>query len=149
MRIVLQRVRRAEVRVDGLIVGQIGVGWLVLLGVAKGDSDVEAEKLAEKVTNLRAFADADGKMNLDVRQAGGSVLVVSQFTLLADCRKGRRPSFLDAADPSEADRLYRRFVDVLRERGLTAETGIFRADMDVELVNHGPVTFLLESEPVA
>jgi D-aminoacyl-tRNA deacylase len=145
MRAVLQRVSRASVEVEGRIVGQIGVGWLVLLGVAKGDLDEDADKLAEKVVGLRAFEDEAGKMNLSVADVGGSVLVVSQFTLLGDCRAGRRPSFIDAAEPVEAERLYLRFADRIRGLGLTAETGTFRADMKVELVNDGPVTLLLDS----
>jgi D-tyrosyl-tRNA(Tyr) deacylase len=145
MRAVLQRVSRASVEVEGRIVGRIGLGWLVLLGVAKGDLEVDAEKLAEKVAGLRAFEDETGKMNLGVAEVGGSVLVVSQFTLLGDCRAGRRPSFVEAAEPVEAERLYLRFVERIRALGLTAETGVFRADMKVELVNDGPVTLLLDS----
>ena len=145
MRAVLQRVQRAEVRVEGQSVGRIDVGWLVLLGVARGDKEGDADRLAEKVANLRAFADSDGKMNRDVREAGGAILAVSQFTLLGDCRKGRRPGFSEAAEPAEAERLYDRFVAKAREHGLRVETGIFRADMAVELVNDGPVTFLLDS----
>jgi D-tyrosyl-tRNA(Tyr) deacylase len=145
MRAVLQRVSRASVTVDGQVVGRIDLGWLVLLGVAKGDLDDDADRLAEKVSVLRAFADDAGKMNRSVAEAGGGVLVVSQFTLLADCRGGRRPSFTEAADPGEAERLYLRFVDKLKSTGLPVETGIFRADMKVELVNDGPVTFLLDS----
>jgi D-aminoacyl-tRNA deacylase len=145
MRAVLQRVTRASVTVDGRVVGQIGVGWLVLLGVAKGDSDEDADRLADKVAVLRGFEDDTGKMNRSVAEAGGSVLVVSQFTLLADCRGGRRPSFTDAADPIEAERLYIRFSERLRANGLAVETGVFRADMKVELLNDGPVTFLLDS----
>jgi D-aminoacyl-tRNA deacylase len=145
MRAVLQRVSRASVEVEGEIVGRIGVGWLVLLGVAKGDSVEDADKLAEKVAGLRAFEDEGGKMNLAVADVGGSVLVVSQFTLLGDCRAGRRPSFTEAAEPVEAERLYLRFVERMRGLGLTAESGVFRADMKVELVNDGPVTLLLDS----
>ena len=145
MRAVLQRVTRASVEVDGAIVGRIGVGWLVLLGVAKGDADADADRLAEKVAGLRAFEDDAGKMNRAVGEAGGSVLVVSQFTLLGDCRQGRRPSFIEAADPAEAERLYRRFADRVAAAGLPVETGVFRADMKVELVNDGPVTLLLDS----
>jgi D-aminoacyl-tRNA deacylase len=148
MRAVLQRVTRASVTVDGSIVGQIGVGWLVLLGVAKGDLDDDSDRLADKVAVLRAFEDDAGKMNRSVAEAGGSVLVVSQFTLLADCRGGRRPSFTDAADPVEAEQLYLRFVERLRASGLPVETGVFRADMKVELLNDGPVTFLLDSRKV-
>jgi D-tyrosyl-tRNA(Tyr) deacylase len=145
MRAVLQRVSRASVEVEGSIVGQIGKGWLVLLGVARGDVDADAEKLADKVVGLRAFADDLGKMNRSVREVGGGVLVVSQFTLLADCRGGRRPSFTEAAEPSEAERLYLHFVACVRESGTLTETGTFRAMMNVELVNDGPVTFLLDS----
>jgi D-aminoacyl-tRNA deacylase len=145
MRAVLQRVTRASVTVDGSIVGQIGVGWLVLLGVAKGDSDDDADRLADKVAVLRGFEDDAGKMNRSVAEAGGGVLVVSQFTLLADCRGGRRPSFTDAADPADAERLYLRFAERLRASGLPVATGVFRADMKVELLNDGPVTFLLDS----
>jgi D-aminoacyl-tRNA deacylase len=145
MRAVLQRVGKASVAVEGQIVGQIGLGWLVLLGVAKGDGDEDADKLAEKVVGLRAFEDAAGKMNLAVADVGGSVLVVSQFTLLGDCRGGRRPSFTEAADPAEAERLYLRFAEKVRALGLVVETGKFRADMKVELLNDGPVTLLLDS----
>ncbi len=145
MRIVLQRVSRASVTTDGQTVGQIEAGWLVLLGVAKGDTDADADRLAGKVVSLRAFEDADGKMNLDVLEVGGSVLVVSQFTLLGDCRKGRRPSFIDAADPDEANRLYERFAEAVSRRGVPVARGVFRAQMQVSLVNEGPVTLLLDS----
>ena len=145
MRAVLQRVSRASVEVEGRIVGQIGVGWLVLLGVARGDADEDADRLADKVVGLRAFEDEAGKMNLAVSDVGGSILVVSQFTLLGDCRAGRRPSFIDAADPGEAERLYLRFAGRIRGLGLVVETGTFRADMKVELLNDGPVTLLLDS----
>jgi D-aminoacyl-tRNA deacylase len=145
MRAVLQRVSRASVEIEGRIVGRIGIGWLVLLGVAKGDLDEDADKVAEKVVGLRAFDDDAGKMNLAVGEVGGSVLVVSQFTLLGDCRAGRRPSFIEAAEPIEAERLYLRFADRIRGLGLAVETGTFRADMKVELVNDGPVTLLLDS----
>ena len=145
MRAVLQRVTRASVEVDGRVVGRIGPGWLVLLGVARGDRDEDADRLAAKVAGLRAFEDDDGKMNRDVAEVGGSVLVVSQFTLLGDCRTGRRPSFVEAAEPVEAERLYLRFVEQVRALGLPVETGTFRADMKVELVNDGPVTLLLDS----
>jgi D-tyrosyl-tRNA(Tyr) deacylase len=145
MRAVIQRVSRASVAVESEVVGRIGAGWLVLLGVARGDSEADADRLAEKVANLRAFADEQGKMNRSVAEVGGGVLVVSQFTLLGDCRAGRRPSFTDAADPADAERLYLRFVDRLKAAGLAVETGVFRAHMDVELVNDGPVTFLVDS----
>ena len=145
MRAVLQRVSRASVEVEGQCVGRIGPGWLVLLGVARGDADADADRLADKVAGLRAFEDDDGKMNRSVAEAGGAVLVVSQFTLLGDCRAGRRPSFIEAAEPAEAERLYRLTVDRLRHRGLEVATGVFRAMMKVELVNDGPVTLLLDS----
>mgnify|MGYP000990837415 CR=1 FL=1 len=145
MRLVLQRVSSASVTVDGLVVGEIGRGWLVLAGVATGDTNEEIDKMAEKVVVLRAFADEFGKMNLSIKDVGGAVLVVSQFTLLADCRAGRRPSYTNAAAPSEAERLYSRFVGRLREAGLSVATGVFAAHMDVALVNDGPVTLLLDS----
>lgn len=148
MRAVLQRVSAARVRVAGDTVGEIGPGLLVLLGVGHGDEVREAASLADKCAGLRIFEDAAGKMNLSVEESGGSVLVVSQFTLYGDCRKGRRPGFSDAAPPELADRLYLEFVEQLRRRGLTVATGVFRADMQVELVNDGPVTLLLDSEKV-
>ena len=145
MRAVLQRVTRASVEVDGDVVGRIDRGWLVLLGVARGDADADADHLAEKVVGLRAFEDERGKMNLSVVEVGGGVLVVSQFTLLGDCRKGRRPSFDAAAPPGEAERLYLRFADRVAAAGVPVATGVFRAMMRVELVNDGPVTLLLDS----
>jgi D-tyrosyl-tRNA(Tyr) deacylase len=145
MRAVVQRVSRASVEVEGKLAGQIGLGWLVLLGVARGDSDEDGDRLAEKVVNLRAFADDQGKMNRSVVEAGGAVLVVSQFTLLGDCRGGRRPSFTEAAEPAEAERLYRRFCERVAAADVEVATGVFRAMMKVELVNDGPVTFLLDS----
>jgi D-tyrosyl-tRNA(Tyr) deacylase len=145
MRAVVQRVARASVEVDGTVVGRIGRGWLVLLGVARGDTEEDADRLAGKLVNLRAFADDQGKMNRDVIEAGGAVLVVSQFTLLGDCRGGRRPSFTDAAEPAVAERLYCRFNERVALAGIDVAIGVFRAHMDVELVNDGPVTFLLDS----
>lgn len=145
MRAVLQRVSRASVEVDGTLVGQIGRGWLVLLGVGKGDAEADADWLAEKIANLRAFEDEAGKMNRSVGEVGGAILVVSQFTLLGDCRKGRRPSFDTAADPVDAERLYLLLVDRLASLGLPTATGTFRATMNVALVNDGPVTLLLDS----
>jgi len=145
MRAVLQRVTRASVVVDGAEVGRIGTGWLVLLGVARADVDADADWLADKVANLRAFEDDAGKMNRNALEVGGAVLVISQFTLLGDCRTGRRPSFIEAAEPAEADRLYRRFHERVADAGLTVATGVFRAQMQVELVNDGPVTLLLDS----
>lgn len=145
MRAVLQRVSRASVEVEGSIVGQIGAGWLILLGVERGDGDADASWIAEKVLNLRAFEDDQGKMNRSVVDVGGGVLVVSQFTLLGDCRGGRRPSFTAAADPAEAERLYLLAARELARSGLHVATGTFRAMMKVELVNEGPVTLLLDS----
>ena len=145
MRAVLQRVRRAKVTVGGAVVGEIAAGWLVLLGVGPADTPKHADWLANKVANLRAFADAGGKMNLSVQDVGGSVLVVSQFTLYGDCQKGRRPSFMGAAPPAAAEPLYEAFVAALKMLGVPVATGRFAADMQVELVNDGPVTFVLDA----
>jgi len=148
VRVVLQRVSRAEVRVDGRVAGRIGAGFLVLAGFAPTASDVALDWMAEKILGLRLFGDAEGKMNLDLAQVRGAVLVVSQFTLYGDARKGRRPSFTDAAPPEVAAALYERFLTSLRERaaasGVAVESGEFGAMMEVELVNDGPVTLLLE-----
>lgn len=146
MRAVVQRVTRAEVKVDGATTGRIGAGLLTLLGVGQGDDESDAVYLADKIAGLRIFEDDDGKMNLSVGDIGGAVLVVSQFTLFGDVRRGRRPSFDGAAPPAEANRLYERFCELLRERGLPVETGVFQAMMDVELLNQGPVTILLDSK---
>ena len=140
----IQRVAHARVDVAGETVGQIGSGLLVLLGVQRDDDEATADKLLHKVSHYRIFPDADGKMNLNVQQAGGSLLVVSQFTLLGDARKGNRPSFIEAAAPEEANALYLSVCDLLRAKGHPVATGVFRADMQVELVNDGPVTFILE-----
>ena len=145
MRAVVQRVKRAEVRVKGKVIGRIGPGLLVLVGIAKEDSPEAGKGLAEKIVRLRVFDDEDGRMNLDVRQAGGAILAVSEFTLYGDCRKGRRPSYAAAASPDDARPLYDAFVESLKESGAKVETGEFRAMMDVELVNDGPVTLLLDS----
>ncbi|MBN9524360.1 D-tyrosyl-tRNA(Tyr) deacylase [bacterium] len=145
MRAVIQRVRRAAVVVAGETVGAIDAGWLVLLGVAPTDTPAEAAWLADKVAHLRAFEDDAGKMNRSVLDAGGAVLVVSQFTLYGDTRKGRRPSFTGAAPPALAEPLYERFAAELRAVGLPVATGRFGADMRVELVNDGPVTFVLDT----
>lgn len=145
MRAVLQRVSSARVTVDGEVTGAIGPGWLVLLGVAQTDTAVEAAYLAEKTLNLRVFSDAEGKFNLSVLDTKGAILVVSQFTLYGDCRKGRRPGFSDAAPPDRANELYQVYVAKLRESGCQVETGRFQAHMQVELVNDGPVTMLLDS----
>lgn len=140
----IQRVSAASVAVEGAIVGEINHGLLVLLGVEQGDDEQKAARLCEKVIGYRIFSDDNGKMNVNVQQAGGSVLVVSQFTLAADTQKGMRPSFSRGAAPAEADHLYQYFVGQCREHGLTTETGRFAADMQVSLVNDGPVTFWLQ-----
>lgn len=145
MRAVVQRVSHAAVTVAGEVVGQIGRGFLVLLGVEDGDGQDEAVYMAQKVTGLRVFEDADGKMNLGLGEVGGAMLVVSQFTLLGDCRKGRRPSFIQAARPELADELYRAFCAEVCGQGIKVQTGRFQTHMDVELVNDGPVTLLIDS----
>jgi D-tyrosyl-tRNA(Tyr) deacylase len=145
MRAVVQRVSEASVTVEGKRVGAIEKGLLVYLGVAGGDTERDADYLADKVAGLRIFTDSEDKMNLSVQDIGGGILVVSQFTLLADARKGRRPSYSDAAEPEKANPLYLYFVDQLRKRGLTVETGVFQASMRVQYINEGPVTILLDS----
>jgi D-aminoacyl-tRNA deacylase len=145
MRAVVQRVREARVEVGGATVGAIGQGMLVLLGVARGDTSADVAYLAEKTAGLRIFEDAAGKMNLALSEVGGAVLVVSQFTLLGDCRKGRRPGFTEAAPPELADALYADYAAALRGHSLNVATGVFRAEMLVHLVNDGPVTLLLDS----
>jgi D-tyrosyl-tRNA(Tyr) deacylase len=145
VRAVVQRVAEASVRVDGAVVAAIGPGLAVLLGVHVSDAEADAVYLADKVLNLRVFPDADGQMNRSVQDARGALLVVSQFTLYGDARRGRRPSYIEAARPEDADRLYGRFVERLRPSGLVVATGVFRAMMDVVLVNQGPVTILLDS----
>ena len=145
MRAVVQRVSRAKVTVGKEIAGEIGAGLLVLLGVGNEDSETDASYLAEKITGLRIFDDSDGKMNRSVQDAGGSVLAVSQFTLYGDVRRGKRPSFDAAAPPEQARRLYEFFVERIRAAGLRCETGRFQEMMQVELVNDGPVTILLDS----
>jgi D-tyrosyl-tRNA(Tyr) deacylase len=146
MRAVVQRVSQARVMIDQEVVGQIGRGLLVLLGVAKTDTAEQARWLAEKVVTLRIFNDPEGKMNLDVAEIGGEVLVVSQFTLYGDSRKGRRPSFIDAAPPEIAVPLYEEFINGVKALGIRAATGRFGAMMQVELVNDGPVTLIVESK---
>jgi len=145
MRAVVQRVAHASVTVDGEVTGEIALGLLVLIGAAHEDTVADAELLARKIAGLRIFPDADGKMNLDVTQAGGSVLAVSQFTLLGDCRKGRRPSFQAAARPEHASPLFDQYVAATRALGLVCPTGVFGAMMKVELLNDGPVTLLLDT----
>jgi D-tyrosyl-tRNA(Tyr) deacylase len=144
MRIVLQRVSRARVTVSGRVTGEIGPGLLLLAGFTHDDTDEKLAWMAEKVVGLRIFNDGEGKMNRSVQDLGGGILVVSQFTLYGDTRKGKRPSFIDAARPEVAVPLYERFVDMLRASGLQVETGEFGAMMDVELLNDGPVTLILE-----
>lgn len=144
MRVVLQRVSRGRVTVDGRVTGEIGVGLLLLVGFREGDGEEEVRWMAEKAAGLRIFGDDDGKMNRSVGDVGGALLVVSQFTLYGDARKGRRPSFGEAAAPAVAVPLYERFVALLRETGTPVKTGEFGAMMEVELVNDGPVTLILE-----
>ena len=146
MRAVIQRVKRAEVRVNGHTVGSVGAGMLVLLGIGQEDTPETAESLADKIVNLRIFDDRQGRMNRSISETKGCLLCVSQFTLYGDCRKGRRPSYDRAARPDMARRLYEAFVGSVRARGITVETGQFQAMMEVELVNDGPVTLLLDSE---
>lgn len=149
MRAVIQRVRRAEVRVEGAVVGQIGAGFLVLLGITHQDGPNEAARLARKVAGLRVFEDESGKMNLSVLETGGGVLVVSQFTLYGDTRKGRRPSFINAAQPEQAEPLYRHFCALLGEEGIAVASGSFGAHMEVDLINDGPVTLILDTAEMA
>jgi D-tyrosyl-tRNA(Tyr) deacylase len=146
VRVVLQRVSRAEVRVGGGVTGKIGAGFVILAGFAPNDTDATLDWMAEKILGLRLFSDTHGKMNLDLDEAGGALLIVSQFTLYGDAYKGRRPSFTEAASPGVALPLYQRFISLLKERsgGIRIETGEFGAMMDVELVNEGPVTLILD-----
>lgn len=147
MRIVLQRCSRAEVRIDGEITGKIGIGFLLLVGITHNDTEEDADYLAKKVAGLRVFEDMEGKMNLSLKEVGGAILSISQFTLYGDARKGNRPSFIHAARPEIASPLYDYFNQQLREKyGLQVETGRFGADMKVDFINDGPVTILLESE---
>jgi D-tyrosyl-tRNA(Tyr) deacylase len=145
MRAVVQRVKACSVTTGGEIVSQIGMGLLVLLGIAQGDTPSDVGYLSHKIANLRIFADSHGRMNRSLLEIGGEMLVVSQFTLLGDCRKGRRPSFVNAAEPEAATELYEYFVEQVRRLGISVETGRFRAMMDVTLINDGPVTLILES----
>ena len=149
MKACIQRVRRAKVTVAGETAGEIGQGFLVLLGVAAEDTEAEARQLAEKTVGLRVFEDDQEKMNLALADVGGAMLVVSQFTLLADCRKGRRPSFVAAAPPDLAETLYQAFVDAVTRHGIPVATGRFRQHMEVELVNDGPVTLVLDTAELA
>jgi D-tyrosyl-tRNA(Tyr) deacylase len=145
MKIVLQRVKRASVEVEGRSAAEIGKGILLLVGVEKGDSERDAEYLARKAVELRVFPDEEGKMNLSLKDIGGEVLAVSQFTLAGSVRKGRRPSFDTAEEPDKAQRLFDSFVELVKQQGLKVQTGVFQALMDVHLVNDGPVTFILSS----
>ncbi|HEY1861509.1 MAG TPA: D-aminoacyl-tRNA deacylase [Gemmataceae bacterium] len=146
MRAVVQRVSRARVLIDGAVVGEIGQGLLILLGVTQSDTSEQARWLAEKIVGLRIFNDAEGKMNLGIGDVGGGALIVSQFTLYGDCRKGRRPSFVDAAGPEIAIPLYEEFINAVKAQGVPAATGRFGAMMQVELVNDGPVTLIVDSK---
>lgn len=145
MKAVVQRVSRADVTVENKLTGHIGNGLLVLLGVANEDKEADADFLSDKIINLRIFEDGQGKMNRSLKDVNGELLVVSQFTLLGDCRKGRRPSFTDAASPEVAEVLYEYFVGQARQKGINTQTGQFRAMMDVSLINNGPVTLLLDT----
>ncbi len=146
MRAVIQRVARASVAIDGIIHGEIGQGMLLFLGIRSGDLAADVRWLAEKAIHLRMFEDQQGKMNKSLADIGGEMLIVSQFTLYGDCRKGRRPGFSSAAPPEIAEPLYRQFVEEVKKKGVRTATGIFQAAMEVELVNDGPVTLLLDSE---
>lgn len=148
MRAVVQRVSSSSVVVDGSEVGRIGVGFCVLLGITQGDGPEQARWLVDKISSLRVFEDQSGKLNLSLEDVSGGVLVISQFTLYGDCRKGRRPSFVRAAEPSIAKELYDLFVDMLKDKGLPVETGIFQAHMNVEINNDGPVTLILDTREV-
>ena len=145
MKAVIQRVKSAHVCVDNRVTGSIEKGLLLLLGVGKGDSESDISFLSSKIPELRIFEDASGKFNLSSKEIGGAMLVVSQFTLYADCRKGRRPSFTEAEEPGTAKHLYEQFISRLREQGITVQTGEFQAKMEVRLINDGPVTLLLDS----
>ena len=147
MRVVLQRVTSASVTVEQHTVGQLRHGLLILAGIAQGDTTAEADWLANKTAELRIFEDANGKMNHSLLETGGSALVVSQFTLLANCQKGRRPAFTDAAPPEQAKQLYEYYADALRSKGIRVEQGSFGADMKVALTNDGPVTIVIDREP--
>lgn len=146
MKALIQRISSARVRIADEITGEVGRGLLVFLGIGRGDQEATLDFLADKIVNLRIFEDEQGKMNLSLADVGGEILVVSQFTLYADCRKGRRPNFMEAAPPEISEGMYERFIAVLRAKGLTVATGRFGADMAVELVNDGPVTIMLDSK---
>jgi D-tyrosyl-tRNA(Tyr) deacylase len=145
MRAVIQRVKSAQVYVDGRVTGKVGKGLLVLIGVGKGDGESDLSFLASKIPELRIFEDESGKFNLSLKEIGGEMLIVSQFTLYGDCRKGRRPSFTEAEEPAIAKNLYEQFISKLRQQGIVVQTGEFQAKMEVHLINDGPVTLLLDS----
>jgi D-tyrosyl-tRNA(Tyr) deacylase len=144
MRVVVQRVSSAQVCVEGKVIGRIGKGLLILLGVAPTDTQAEVEWMAEKCAGLRIFEDDEGKMNRSLEEVGGAALVISQFTLFGDCRKGKRPSFVGAAPPELANALYEKFIEALNNRGIPTQSGIFAAHMEVELTNYGPVTLIID-----
>ncbi|MCD8509006.1 MAG: D-tyrosyl-tRNA(Tyr) deacylase [Bacillus sp. (in: Bacteria)] len=146
MRVVVQRSLAAKVTVAGETTGEIEQGFVLLVGITHDDTEKDVQFLAEKLANLRIFEDENDKLNLSIKDVGGEILSISQFTLYGDCRKGRRPNFMDAAKPAQAEQLYNRFNDALREQGLTVETGIFGEMMDVTFTNHGPVTLIVESK---
>jgi len=149
VRALIQRVSEARVRVNGVVVGEVGTGLLILLGVGREDEEADVDALAPKVAHLRIFPDEDGKMNRSLVEAGGHALVVSQFTLYGDCRKGRRPSFVDAADPDKAEKLYECFIRRMEREGVPVDVGKFQAMMEVELINQGPVTLMLDSKQLS
>lgn len=148
MRAVIQRVSRAAVSVDGELIGSIGEGLLVFLGVGEGDTDRDLKYTADKTVGLRIFSDEEGKMNLSVKDIGGEVLVISQFTLYGDCRKGKRPSFTSSMEPAAAEKMYEEFIEYVKNEGISVCHGSFGADMKVELLNDGPVTILLDSSKI-
>lgn len=148
MRVVLQRVKHAQVKIDNMLHGKIAKGLLLLVGIEDSDDDETLNKIAKKCVELRIFEDAQGKMNLSVQDVKGAILSVSQFTLFADCRKGRRPSFTKAGNPAFSSEMYERFNQILRSYGIEVQTGIFKADMQVELLNDGPVTIILDSKEI-
>lgn len=146
MRAVVQRVKSSDVAVEGTITGSIGMGLTVLLGIEESDNGVDVAYMAEKITGLRIFEDEEGKMNLSVRDVGGEILAISQFTLFGDCRKGKRPSFIRAARPEQADTLYREFILACGKTGIRVAEGVFRAEMLVNIANDGPVTIIIDSK---
>lgn len=148
MRAVVQRVKKSSVTVGNAVTGEIGHGLMVLIGVEKGDTEKDAVYIADKITGLRIFEDSDGKMNLSVRDVAGDILAVSQFTLLGDVRKGKRPSFTNAAEPKQANEIYRKTISLIKEKNINVREGIFRAEMMVEIYNYGPVTILLDSKKI-